>query len=61
VLEGAVTTINTYKPLIQIELNGLSDTLYNISSGTIISYLDSINYKLFADRGANLFFISKNL
>jgi len=59
ILEGAKNTIVKYKPLIQIAVNGLNDSLYSVPSSLIVSFLISIGYKLFANKGANLFFSSE--
>ena len=56
ILKGAKQTIELYSPLIEIEVNGLSEKIYNISQDEVFMYLKEINYSLFANRGANLFF-----
>jgi FkbM family methyltransferase len=56
VLKGAKQTIELYSPLIEIEVNGLSERLYNVHENEILIYLKEMNYSLFANRGANLFF-----
>ena len=56
VLKGAEQTIRKYKPLIQVECNFLSDSLYGIQTATLIDYLASIGYCLYEKGQANLFF-----
>jgi len=56
VLKGAKQTIELYNPLIEIEVNGLSEKVYNISENDIFLYLKELKYTLFANKGANLFF-----
>lgn len=47
VLEGAEKCLTTNKPLIQIELNGLSKSLYNIEDNTVLLYLGSLGYQIY--------------
>ncbi len=56
VLQGAEKTIQKWKPLIQIECNSLSDSLYGIQRTTIIEYLSSLGYYLYNSGSPNLFF-----
>jgi FkbM family methyltransferase len=56
VLQGARKTIEEWKPLIEIEMNGLSERVYNIQAKEVTDFLSELGYSLFADRGANLFF-----
>jgi hypothetical protein len=45
VLKGAINIIKNYKPLIQIELNGLSETNFGIKSEDTINFLQQLGYK----------------
>jgi len=56
VLKGAKQTIELYSPLIEIEVNGLSERIYNIHENEMFTYLKEMKYSLFANKGANLFF-----
>ena len=44
VLKGAEQTLRTWKPLVQIECNSLSETLFGIQSKETIMYLKSLGY-----------------
>lgn len=58
VLKGSENTIKLYSPLISIEVNGLSERIYNIKENDIITYLESLEYTLFekSSKSQNLFF-----
>jgi FkbM family methyltransferase len=56
VLQGAEQTIRTFKPLIQIECNSLSQSLFGIQTPAIVEYLHSLGYRLYDSGQANLFF-----
>lgn len=56
VLQGAEQTIRKWKPLLQIECNSLSDSLYGIQRTIIIEYLSSLGYFLYNSGSPNLFF-----
>lgn len=62
VLEGALQTIEKYKPLISIESNGLSNILYNISEKQMFDFFNKINYEQFeiSSKSLNIFFSYKN-
>lgn len=45
VLKGAINILTKYKPLLQIEINGLSETNFGISQESILTFLSSLNYK----------------
>ena len=62
VLQGAVNTINKYKPLLQVELlNNLAFKLHNIKTQTIINYIINIlNYVAYKRIHDDVFFIHKH-
>jgi len=43
-LNGAIDLIHTYKPLIQIEINGLSEKYFNVYERTVRSFLSELGY-----------------
>ena len=45
VLKGAINTIKKYKPLIQIELNGLCETNFGIKLEDSVNFLKELGYK----------------
>lgn len=47
VLKGAEKTLRRWKPLIQFERNGLSETLYSIRFRDTVEYLESLGYMAF--------------
>ena len=60
VLKGSVETIKKYKPLIQVEINGLSDRLFNTKKDDILDFLFEMNYKIFETISNNVFLYCPN-
>jgi hypothetical protein len=62
VLEGSINTIKTYKPLISLEYNGLSEQLFDIKLSKIIEFFNNIEYVEFdkSINSQNLFFCHKD-
>ena len=56
VLKGAEHTIKKYKPLIQVECNSLSSSIFGIETTSLVDYLQSLGYVLYNTGQANLFF-----
>jgi FkbM family methyltransferase len=44
-LKGAINLIQTYKPLLQIEINGLSEKHFSIQTSDILTFLHDQGYK----------------
>lgn len=44
VILGALNIIKTYKPLLQVEKNGLCEKNFNIQTSQLLELLDSLNY-----------------
>ena len=60
VLKGAEQTILRNKPLIEVEINGLSEKHYGVSSQQIYSYLYSLGAVLFDNINGNSYFYFPN-
>tara|TARA_Y100000816_G_C26107818_1_gene589427 strand:+ start:3269 stop:3928 length:660 start_codon:yes stop_codon:yes gene_type:complete len=60
VLQGCEKIINRYKPLIQIECNGLSDKYFNYSKKEIYDFMKNKNYKILDDNGNDPLFYYDN-
>jgi FkbM family methyltransferase len=60
VLKGAKQTILRNKPLIEVEINGLSEKHYGVSSELIYSYLYSLGAVLFDNTNGNSYFYFPN-
>lgn len=60
VINGAINTINKFKPLIHIESNGFSEKIFNISESQLFNKLHSIGYILFDSTPNNYFFYCPN-
>ncbi len=56
VLQGGLETIKTWKPLIQLEINGLSERLYNISGESIHDMMKSLGYELYDSPDSSTYF-----
>jgi len=48
VLQGARNLLEQYKPLVQIEMNGLSQSLHGVAEARIRGFLEGLGYKEFA-------------
>jgi FkbM family methyltransferase len=55
-LEGGIETIKKYKPLIHLEINGLSERNYNIESNKIFNFVKELGYVLFSKPDDNNYF-----
>ncbi len=56
VLKGAVETLRKYKPLVQVECNGLSETLYSVTTKDVVDFLADLGYLPYDTGSNNLFF-----
>ena len=54
VLRGAEALLRTYKPLVQIETNGLSEKHYGIKDQECIDFLTSLGYSCFVHKLKNV-------
>jgi FkbM family methyltransferase len=59
VIQGAEKCLHANKPLIQIELNGLSKSLYNIEDSSVLSYLGSLGYQIYDSSISGNIFLHK--
>lgn len=55
-LQGALQTIRTWKPLIHLEINGLSERNYGISESKIFEMMKSLGYLVFERPDPNNYF-----
>jgi len=60
VLKGAINTITTNFPMIELEYNGLSDKLFNVKYEDIEKFLNNLNYFLYKKHESNYFFTKTN-
>ena len=56
VLKGAIETLRRCKPLVQVECNGLSETLYSVATKDVIDFLAGLGYVPYDTGSSNLFF-----
>lgn len=57
VLKGAINTIISCRPLIQLEINHCSQSYFGISPDVILSFMNEIGYSIYARCGNNYIFI----
>ena len=57
ILEGAIKTINKFKPLIQIETNSTSKKLFNYDKSKIFIFMKNLGYKIYDDDDNDPIFI----
>lgn len=57
VLQGAEATLRRWKPLVQLEINGLSERMYGVAGGDQVKWMDSLGYVVYErPDAANVFF-----